>query len=85
MLSTFLLNRNNILFIAYDSSIQAEFENGNEEENNFQIQEIDFQNGADEDDAEALSSNYCFIKFKNYVVTYLKSIIIVLTVLLIAN
>ena len=31
--------------------IQAEFENGIEDENNFQIQEIDFQNGADEDDA----------------------------------
>jgi hypothetical protein len=35
--------------------IQAEFENGIEDENNFQIQiqiqKIDFQNGADEDDA----------------------------------
>ena len=33
--------------------IQAEFENGLEDENNFQIQiqEIDFQNRADEDDA----------------------------------
>ena len=33
--------------------IQAEFENGieDENENNFQIQEIDFQNGIDEDDA----------------------------------
>ena len=31
--------------------IQAEFENGIEDENNFQIQEIDFQNGIDEDDA----------------------------------
>jgi hypothetical protein len=31
--------------------IQAEFENGIEDENNLQIQEIDFQNGADEDDA----------------------------------
>ena len=31
--------------------IQAEFENGIEDESNFQIQEIDFQNGADEDDA----------------------------------
>ena len=33
--------------------IQAEFENENgiEDENNFQIQEIDFQNGIDEDDA----------------------------------
>ena len=33
--------------------IQAEFENGieDENENNFQMQEIDFQNGADEDDA----------------------------------
>ena len=31
--------------------IQAEFENGIKDENNFQIQEIDFQNGADEDDA----------------------------------
>ena len=31
--------------------IQAEFENDVEDENNFQIQEIDFQNGADEDDA----------------------------------
>ena len=30
--------------------IQAEFENGIEDENNFQIQEIDFQNGANEDD-----------------------------------
>ena len=29
--------------------IQAEFENG--DENNLRIQEIDFQNGADEDDA----------------------------------
>ena len=29
--------------------IQAEFENGIEDENNFQIQEIDFQNGIDED------------------------------------
>ena len=29
--------------------IQAEFENDVEDENNFQIQEIDFQNGADED------------------------------------
>ena len=27
------------------------FENGIEDENNFQIQEIDFQNGIDEDDA----------------------------------
>ena len=27
--------------------IRAEFENGIEDENNFQIQEIDFQNGAD--------------------------------------
>ena len=31
--------------------IQAEFENGIEDENNFQIQEIDFQNGAEGDDA----------------------------------
>ena len=31
--------------------IQAEFENEIEDENNFQIQEIDFQNGANEDDA----------------------------------
>jgi hypothetical protein len=31
--------------------IQAKFENGIENENNFQIQEIDFQNGIDEDDA----------------------------------
>ena len=31
--------------------IQAEFENGIEDENNFQIQEINFQNGIDEDDA----------------------------------
>ena len=31
--------------------IQAEFENGIEDENNFQILEIDFQNGANEDDA----------------------------------
>ena len=31
--------------------IQAEFENGIDDENNFQIQEIDFQNGIDEDDA----------------------------------
>ena len=31
--------------------IQAEYENGIEDENNFQIQEIDFQNGIDEDDA----------------------------------
>ena len=31
--------------------IQAEFENGIEDENNFQIQEIDFQNGIYEDDA----------------------------------
>jgi hypothetical protein len=31
--------------------IQAEFENGIEDENSFQIQEIDFQIGADEDDA----------------------------------
>ena len=31
--------------------IQAEFVNGIEDEINFQIQEIDFQNGADEDDA----------------------------------
>ena len=31
--------------------IQAEFENVIEDENNFQIQEIDFQSGADEDDA----------------------------------
>ena len=31
--------------------IQAEFENDIEDENNFQMQEIDFQNGADEDDA----------------------------------
>jgi hypothetical protein len=31
--------------------IQAEFENGIEDENNFQIHEIDFQNRADEDDA----------------------------------
>jgi hypothetical protein len=31
--------------------IQAEFENGIEDENNYQIQEIDLQNGADEDDA----------------------------------
>ena len=35
--------------------IQAEFENGIEDENNFQIQiqiqEIDFQNGIDGDDA----------------------------------
>ena len=32
--------------------IQAEFENGIADENNFQIQqEIDFQNRADEDDA----------------------------------
>ena len=30
--------------------IQAEFKNGIEDENIFQIQEIDFQNGADEDD-----------------------------------
>ena len=29
--------------------IQAEFENGIEDENNFQIQEIDFQYGADEE------------------------------------
>ena len=29
----------------------VEFENGIEDENNFQIQEIDFQNGIDEDDA----------------------------------
>ena len=29
----------------------SEFENGIEDENNFQIQEIDFQNGIDEDDA----------------------------------
>jgi hypothetical protein len=31
--------------------IQAEFENGTEDENNFQIQELEFQNGADENDA----------------------------------
>ena len=31
--------------------IQAEFENCIEDENNFQIQEIDFQKGIDEDDA----------------------------------
>ena len=31
--------------------LQAEFENGIEDENSFQIQEIDFQNGADEDDS----------------------------------
>ena len=31
--------------------IQAGFENGIQDENNFQTQEIDFQNGADEDDA----------------------------------
>jgi hypothetical protein len=31
--------------------IQAEFENGIEDENNFQIQEIDFQNEAGDDDA----------------------------------
>ena len=35
----------------YDNMIQAEFENGTEDENNFQIQEIDFQNWIDEDDA----------------------------------
>ena len=29
--------------------IQAEFENGIEDENNFQIQEIDSQNGANEE------------------------------------
>ena len=28
--------------------IQAEFENGIEDENNFQMQKIDFQNGADD-------------------------------------
>ena len=31
--------------------IQAEFENGIEDENNFQIQETNFQNGIDEDHA----------------------------------
>ena len=45
--------------------IQAEFENGIEDENSFQIQEIDFQIGADEDDAWALSTNYSFIEYKN--------------------
>ena len=40
--------------------IQAEFENGIEDENNFQMHEIDFQNGADEDE-----SNYSFIEYKN--------------------
>ena len=29
--------------------IQAKFENGIEDENNFQIQKIDFQNEADDD------------------------------------
>jgi len=35
----------------YKYQYQAEFENGIEDENNFQTQEIDFQDGADEDDA----------------------------------
>ena len=46
-------------------TIQAEFENGIEDENNFQIQEIDFQNGADEDDAYVSCLNYPFIEYKN--------------------
>ena len=41
--------------------MQAEFESGIEDENNFQSQEIDFQNGADEDDAYALCSSYSFM------------------------
>ena len=45
--------------------IQAEFENGIEDENNFQIQEIDFQNGIDEGDASASCLNYSFIEYKN--------------------
>ena len=45
--------------------IQAEFENGIEDENNFQIQEIEFQNGIDEDDAQASCLNYSFIECKN--------------------
>ena len=50
--------------------IQAEFENGIEESKikiipKFKIQEIEFQNGADEDDAWALSTNYSFIEYKS--------------------
>ena len=40
-----------VLFTEHTCHAQAEFENGIEDENNFQIQEIDFQNGIDEDDA----------------------------------
>ena len=40
---------NNNKFRDRPHMIQAEFENGIEDENNFQIQEIDFQNGIDED------------------------------------
>ena len=42
---------------------QAEFENGIEDENNFQMQEFGFQNGVDEDDAS--SANYFFLEYKN--------------------
>ena len=42
---------NNIFRDRPHMMIQAKFENGIEDENNFQIQEIDFQNGIDEDDA----------------------------------
>ena len=43
--------RSNNKFRDRPHMIQAEFENGIEDENNFQIHEIDFQNRADEDDA----------------------------------
>ena len=44
-------SNNNNKFRDRPHMIQAEFENGIEDENNFQIQEIDFQNGIDEDGA----------------------------------
>ena len=45
--------------------IQAEFKNGIEDEKNFQKQDIDFQNGADKDDAKIFCTNYYSLEYKN--------------------
>ena len=50
-LYSYISGQSNNKFRDRPHMIQAEFENGIEDENNFQIQEIDFQNGIDEDDA----------------------------------